>query len=318
MTELRPFDERASTIFTFPKQFSVIAIVARLHRRCLPRFENDLGLAPVATDLPGSISFDAAAPLVEAAFGAAPDMRYLPMAESGSEAWLRAVALGGQGHYSRARAELARARMAGRDVPELLSYVASTEASFRRQLGGHALAAFRDGAALAHAGPSVGARCDALTGLAADALGTDRLDLSRRLLDRCAEALQGRTTPDLWRQRLRLSWVRAELAMASGAGADAVRFAQDARRQADDCPSVRHRVKTELLLAAASCVAGAIDDARLHARDVARQCDDLGLLPLRWACAMLLAGIDPGGEDADVAVKAATEIARRGGQFATV
>lgn len=149
--------------------------------------------------------------LVAAAFGSSPGAHPLPAAHGPEQNWLRAVALGGQGRYAAARAELARVRGTG---GVWSSFGASTEASLLRQLGGHRAAAVLDGRALAEAGSlrtssgntvaawrdvgTVAARrdvdvvaawCDAATGLAADALGRGRLAVCGSLLDRCAAAL---------------------------------------------------------------------------------------------------------------------------------
>ncbi len=81
-----------------------------------------------------------------AAFGDVP--AHVPpwTASAPEEHWLRAVALGGQGRYSAARAELALVRRsASRGV--WASLAESTEASFLRQLGWHRAAAVHDGRA---------------------------------------------------------------------------------------------------------------------------------------------------------------------------
>ena len=261
--------------------------------------------------------FESAAPsLVAAAFGAHPGSAPLPPASTPLESWLRAVALGGQGYYARARAELRNATPGSDTLASLLS---STAASFVRQLGGHRRAAELDGRALVLAGgdgTGPAARADALTGLAADALGVGRLRLSARLLDRCAHELGD--DPQRWRENLRLDWVSTELALASGDGAAALAGAREADARAVDCPSERHRVKSRLLLAAALCVNGETAESLVVAREVADRCAEHGLLPLRWAAAMLCDGIAPAGRHADVAAECAAELARRGGRFMAV
>jgi hypothetical protein len=83
-------------------------------------------------------------------------------------------------------------------------------------------------------------------------------------------------------------------------------------------PSVRHRVKSRLLLAAATTVGGDLDRARELAAEVAAECRVHDLLPLRWACAMLRTGLDDGGAaaGADAAAEAdrcARALAAHGG-----
>ncbi|WP_245400672.1 hypothetical protein [Nocardia albiluteola] len=264
----------------------------------------------------------------EAAFGDRPGIAAaaLPAADDAVESWLRGVVLGGQGRYAGARAELGRTRRLTRD-PVLWSLAASTEASLLRQLGWHAHAATVDGRALALAARAVAApgvdaaaepMCDALTGLAADALGTARPALAARLLERCrgpVEAAGG------WRPRLRWHWVCAETALAApGSGliaAPALEHAEAAVEIARQCPSIRHRVKSALLLAAASA-AGAPDRSAAMAAVVAEQCAEYGLLPLRWATAMLRSGVETGSTARHAAAEAAEcarELAVRGGRL---
>ena len=55
--------------------------------------------------------------------------------------------------------------------------------------------------------------------------------------------------------------------------------------------SVRHRVKSDVVLAAALCSAGRVDESRALADDGLNATERYGLIPLRWALASLLAGI---------------------------
>ena len=243
---------------------------------------------------------------VPTAWGPDPGRWPLPSATDPTAKWHRAVALGGQGRYKAAAAEL-DALEAEAGVPVALrSLMASTRASWSRQTGGHAAAAAHDGAALALVGLTadsdsasgsdsadvVEAQCDALTGLAADMLGVGRLATSDALLTRCGHLLDLGWPPErMWRQQLRMQWVRAELAMVSGDGRTALRHALDARERSTDTISLRHRVKTELITAAAYCTTGEVGDSRTIAYSVVDVCAEHGLVPLRWAAAMLLNGL---------------------------
>lgn len=277
--------------------------------------------------------------LADAAFGAHPDRSAdeLPMAKNALEIWWRAVALGGQGRYAAARVELSRLRVDTTD-PILLAVGAATEGSLLRQLGWHARAARHDGCAAASVLPllsrthprqerdtpgpdALEAAADALTGLAADALGTGRIELATRLLDRCAALLDRDSAAPRWRPSVRLGWVRAETALASGQAARALAEAEAALRLAECSPSLRHEVKSRLLVAASAAAVGDIERARVLAETVAGQCRDHDLLPLRWASAMLRTGL-PAEEGAGPATSAGREvavcavaIARRGGRF---
>ncbi|WP_459956016.1 hypothetical protein [Nocardia sp. IFM 10818] len=296
--------------------------------------------------------------LADTAFGPTPGRAAigLPSAAGATESWLRAVALGGVGHYAAARAELTRTQRRTTD-PILRSLAHSTAGSLLRQLGWHARAAVADGRAAALVVPAaatasrpltdpvaeaarVEAICDALTGLAADALGTERPELAARLLGRCGALLDSSAigVEGAWRQRIRLHWVAAETALAApGAGLisppgpdgsipgrsaaahtpgdPALAHAEAALALAEAGPSIRHRVKSQLLVAAACAAAGDLDRSRALAGKTATECRDFELLPLRWACAMLRSGVDPAGGHAAEAAACADLLAARGGRF---
>lgn len=279
-----------------------------------------LAVVPTASRSPASSTVT----LDDVAFGAHPGRMILTPAVTAEDQWRRAVALGGQGRYAAARTELARIRRSGAGSV-LTSLAASTEASLLRQLGWHRAASGHDGRALAVLGDdrstdAVAARCDGLTGLAADALGCGRLALGRRLLDRCADELSGgdRHPPGsdpLWRQRIRLQWVAAEMSLASGDPERGRRHAVRAVDLADRSPSIRHRVKSELLRAAAISAGPDPSAAVEPARAVLARCDEYGLVPLGWAASMLLGGVDP-GTDADELRRCREErIVGAGGRF---
>ncbi|NEW30111.1 hypothetical protein [Nocardia cyriacigeorgica] len=275
--------------------------------------------------------------LADAAFGARPGVSAteLPAARDAREAWLRAVALGGQGRYAAARAELREVNKHRVD-PMLAALAASTRGSLLRQLGWHAVAARHDGAAAAlavpgaaearteegHAPYRLDAACDALTGLAADALGTGRTDLAAALLAR-VRALLGEAaeapSQERLRSAIRLHWVSAETALASGRFAAALPQAEAALALAEQGPSVRHQVKSRLLLAAATAATGSGERACELAETVAAECRAHGLLPLRWACAMLRTGVAVRDIDRTAAQREAAECAgaieRLGGRF---
>lgn len=256
--------------------------------------------------------------LLDVAFGANPGRFPLPAATDPYESWHRSVALAGQGRYSAADVELRRCAPRS---PELASLHASTRASWLRQLGRHDRARRYDGRAVFLVGlvgpprsrDSIEARSDALTGLAADALGSGRFRLAQTLLARSSEQCQGPGARGLWRPALRAAWVAAELAMMRGDGPTAVRHAESARALADDADSLRHRIKTDLVHAAALSCVGETARARDSAVQVACAASMHGLLPLRWAATMLCEGT--GGVDAGMVASAdlAAAIYRRGG-----
>ncbi|MFC7447736.1 hypothetical protein [Rhodococcus daqingensis] len=259
--------------------------------------------------------------LINAAFGDEPGLAPLPAAADDHQRWLRAVALGGQGRYAAARTELS---VIGRGRPSrgIASLALSTEASLLRQLGWHRLAAGVDGRALAVLGGQEGrdgwsvevaARCDALTGLAADALGCGRLALGTALLARCAPLVGN--GPEMWRQRVRLNWVSAEIALASGNAETAHRHASAAVELARGTDSVRHQVKSDLLLAAAHSAGPDPSAAVDLGEQVLDRCAEHGLWPLRWAAAMLVNGVRPSAGAAAIRDESRRRISDRGGRF---
>lgn len=229
--------------------------------------------------------------LTDAAFGADPGRWPLPSARSAGDLWLRAVGAGGQGRYGAARAdldELLRRGPGGR----LASLASSTQASFLRQTGWHELARGWDGRALALAGDDTESALDALVGLAADALGMGRFDTSAALLER-AEALYSRSEVLPARLGIRMEWVRAELAMVTGAGDTALTHARRGVALAEsELPRLRrHRVKSDVVLAAALCSAGDLDAARDVGAGALASTSEYRLIPLHWAVACLLTDI---------------------------
>lgn len=233
--------------------------------------------------------------MADAAFGDRPGCWPLPSATTPAQLWLRAVAAGGQGRYGAAFRDLAVLR---RSAPggRLASLAMSTHGSFLRQLGWHALARGWDGRALALAGGDPEAGADALIGLAADALGVGRFAAAAALLARADPLLApaNSETPVPDRLPVRRRWVAAELAMARGDGDAAVRHAGEGVELAAAMAvaSPRHRVKSEVVLAAALCCAGNPQRARAVADAALVTTGQLGLLPLRWALACLLIDIE--------------------------
>lgn len=235
--------------------------------------------------------------LAAAAFGNEPGRWPLPTAITSRQLWLRAVASGGQGRYGSAYGDLAALRRSCADRQaerRLVSLAHSTQGSLLRQLGWHTLARGWDGRALALAGTDPEARADALIGLAADALGVGRFAAATTLLTRADAALAAQLPVHVAdRLAVRRRWVAAELAMGAGEGAIAVRHAEEAVELAQQMvvASARHRVKSDVVLAAALCSAGVTERARAVAETALEAAGRFGLTPLRWALACLLIDI---------------------------
>ena len=92
------------------------------------------------------------------------------------------------------------------------------------------------------------ARIDALVGLAADAIGLGDPTGAERLLAVAAPALAAHPS---WRPATRACWVRAELALVLGRPAEAVAPAEAALAAAGRGGSLRHVLKSRIVLAVA-------------------------------------------------------------------
>ena len=259
-----------------------------------------------------------AARLRAAAFGNELPCWPLPAAHSADELWLRAVAAGGQGRYATALADLDA--LARRGQGPLLSLAQSTRASFLRQLGWHGLARVADGRAwalVAHRPDAAEARADALVGLAADALGIGRFGVAHRLLERATADTADSGVP---RQRVRLAWVGAELAMVSGRGEESVAHAERAVELVGDLDSPRHAVKTDVVYSAALCSAGRFDESRRIADAALGRTQQFGLVPLTWALGCLMSDIGSSERTPDEMTRirdaAAATVRNRGGRWA--
>ena len=213
--------------------------------------------------------------------------------------------LGGQGHYAAAATVLHG--LLAHPHPPWASLAGSTLASHRRQLGAHASARRLDVVALRRCSPvrvactgsdpvkTLGARADALVGLAADAIGLGRLPAARRLV---AAAEREAVTGTWWRPVVRLAWVRAELALASGEPQAAVEPASTAVRLADRAGAVRHAAKSRLVLAAA-LHAGNRPGADDLLHQVVSTAAAHRLASLRWPAEWLLAELHRGDTHGD-------------------
>ncbi|GAA1481716.1 hypothetical protein GCM10009624_21560 [Gordonia sinesedis] len=141
---------------------------------------------------------------------------------------------------------------------------------------------------------------DAMVGLAADNLGLGRLGTAERLLTRAGAVVDRALDPASWtngaRGRLRHHWVTAELGLYGGRvdlALDHARAGIDLIAQVGDAVPERHRVKTELILAAATASSDSAASASA-ALDLADRATGAGLLPLEWAALSLQVGLTGG------------------------
>ena len=86
--------------------------------------------------------------------------------------------------------------------------------------------------------------------LAADAVGLGRIEEARRLHSAAVARSRPAGAEASWRCRVREGWVAAEIELAAGNPERAIPAAVTATRVAGDGPSLRHRVKSDIVLAA--------------------------------------------------------------------
>ena len=216
-------------------------------------------------------------------------------AEMSAAAWLLGVALGAGGRYGGALTVLAPLIEAGGGEgagPEsrlFAAFASSTIASIQRQLGRHAIARESDLQALDLTDGSGEAAFDALLGLTSDAVGLDETDEAVTRLQQAEAALPGQTD-EWWRQRVRLGWARAEVAMLEGRAEDAETHAAEAVQRAEDSRAPRHVAKGLLLLGLSQVSQGS-DEAAVSLRRSATFAESLGCLPLVWPSRALLGAL---------------------------
>ena len=216
-------------------------------------------------------------------------------AEMAAAAWLLGVALGAGGRYGGALIVLAPlvesggGETAGPESRLFGSFAGSTIASIHRQLGRHAIARESDLDALDMTDGSGEPAFDALVGLASDAVGMDDADEAAARLAQAEEALPGKGD-EFWRQRVRLGWARAEVAMMDGRSEDAEAHAAEAVQRAEDSRAPRHVAKGLLLLGLSQVSQGS-PEAATSLRRSATFAESLGCLPLVWPSRALLGAL---------------------------
>jgi tetratricopeptide (TPR) repeat protein len=216
-------------------------------------------------------------------------------AEMAAAAWLLGVALGAGGRYGGALtvlSPLVDAGSGGGAGPEsrlFASFAGSTIASIHRQLGRHAIGRGSDLQALELTDGTGEAAFDALLGLTSDAVGLDETEEALARLEQAEAVLPGHGN-EWWRQRVRLGWARAEVAMMEGRAEDAEAHAAAAVQQAEDSRAPRHVAKGLLLLGLAQVTQGS-DEAAVTLRRSATFAESLGCLPLVWPSRALLGAL---------------------------
>jgi tetratricopeptide (TPR) repeat protein len=216
-------------------------------------------------------------------------------AEMAAAAWLLGVALAAGGRYGAALTVLSPLVESGRSdaaPPEHRLFAAlssATIASVHRQLGRHAVARDADQAALDLTDGTGEAAFDAQLGLAADAVGLEDLDeaIERATL---AERLIPERSDEWWRQRVRLGWVQADIALLEGRASEGAAVAAAAVDRAESARAPRHVAKGLLYLGLAQ-VSGDDPDAVQTLRRAATLAESLGTVPLIWPARALLGAL---------------------------
>jgi hypothetical protein len=225
-------------------------------------------------------------------------------AEVAASAWLLGVALSASGRYGAALKVLVPLLEAGEgdeaaagpEIRLFASLAAATAASVHRGLGRHPAAAELDSRGLALTEGPGEASFDCVLGLTADAVGAGDLTNARNWLAK-SEAIAEGHGGDWWRQRVRLDWARAEVALLAETPEAAIAFASNAVDGAEAARAPRHVAKGLLFQGVSELQAGSVDGVGTLRR-AATLAEGLGAVPLVWQ-ARALVGALLGGEESE-------------------
>ena len=213
-------------------------------------------------------------------------------AEATAAAWLLGVCLGAAGRYGAAMTVLEPLANSAPEAPDrrlFASLAGATLASISRQLGRHAEGRAIDERALELAGDAPEARFDAVLGLAADAVGLAEVVQADAALAEAVHLADGRG--DWWRQRVRLDWVRAEIALLREHPDEAVARATSAITLAEASGAPRHVAKGLLFLGVSQVQSGDHAEAAASLRRAATLAESLGCIPLVWPARAVLGAL---------------------------
>jgi hypothetical protein len=219
--------------------------------------------------------------------------------EAAAARWLLAVCQAAAGRFGQVLIALDGLLPVADDAPlERRMFGALGEAtmgSVHRQLGRHSEAREHDEVALTLSGATGEAGFDALLGLAADAVGLgdvtaahDHLGAARALTDGHAQ---------WWRQRVRVGWVAAEVALIEGRPEDAVVSAAASVDLAEQSGAPRHVAKGLLFQGVAQVEAGRHEEAAALLRRAGLLAESLGTLPLLWPARAMLGALVGAGDE---------------------
>ena len=219
--------------------------------------------------------------------------------------WLLGVCLAAAGRYGTALGllspvlESAEEAAAAAPVREAGARCAAVMASVHRQLGHSAAALDVDLRGLLLTDGAGVAAFDCRVGLAADAVGlgdheraaAELAEAARLLADGAVPAVDPAAGADTdWRARVRIAWVRAELAVLEGRPADGVAEAAAAAELAREAGAPRHLAKSQLMQGVAEVRSGAATAPQTLAA-AATAAAELGALSLVWPARALLGAL---------------------------
>jgi Flp pilus assembly protein TadD len=204
--------------------------------------------------------------------------------------WLQGVTLGACGLYGEALEVVDRIPPG---TPEY-SMARSLRASLLRQIGVHDLALVADREAMSSAA-TPGAAIEALTGLAADAIGLQDALTAGTMLAQAGSLLERvggdpASGPTWWRHRVRLGWVRCEAALLNDDAA-AMGHAGAALAAAEAAAAPRHVAKSLLFLGVAEIESGRREQAVVTLRRCLRLTTTMGFQAVGWPAHAVLAAL---------------------------
>lgn len=218
--------------------------------------------------------------------------RNLPT-EAAAARWLLSVCQSASGRFGQALDALDGLLPVTADAPaERRIFGAlgeATLASIHRQIGRHAEARSHDEIALELSEAVGEAGFDAILGLAADAVGLGEGDTARDHLAAAGALVDGHA--EWWRQRVRVGWVQAEVALLEGRPDDAVASAALAVERAEQAGAPRHVAKGLLFQGVAQVEAGRHGEAAALLRRAGLLAESLATLPLLWPARAVLGAL---------------------------
>jgi len=221
-------------------------------------------------------------------------------AEVTAAAWLLGVALSAAGRYGGALRVLGplvdagAAADASAETKLFAAFAAASSASVQRSLGRHEEAQRLDERGRVLADGHAEAVFDCVLGLASDSVGLGDLDASRRWLAE-AEELAAAHDASWWRQRVRLGWTRAEVALLADDPAEAVAAAAASVEEAERSRAARHVAKGLLFQGVAELSAGN-PQAPTTLRRAATLAEGLSALPVAWQARALMGALVSGSD----------------------